>query len=484
MKLSLWNQQPLLLPLLVLGACATRSGNYQMRNSEELEDLKSSLKANAFRPCENISRTIKLTTPVREARILWHESKPVLVYEGAFQQAIKTVWQPLDEDLNLKGDGVVIGQRNIPHVTDFQTNSDALGGFWTTYRFKVPQSEIFAAAVEYLPSGPEKKNVVRLGMPQNRDSTVQRIWILPLPQTGTPAGVQENQRGIAHVIIKTVSILPGSIENAESVYTWYLLHASKSVVKKMGEYRPSANNISIENFFLSPETNDPLGVAISNDRIDSVGKNSSKPHNRILNMRPFAPNSPSELLHEDSRALSSFTAYSAESNSDMVHMAWLREPEEDSHPSIEMLSLPLSVPKHNALQKLSTKKAMKRSPLIKNIATPYFASKLEFTKIPSQSRAYDIAISWWGGNEPNQAFVFRRIHAENRSEALGSGTSLNPSHAFVSRKDLGFPMNATFAEQQDTMALAILYSETPRDAGVAAPGKLVVCSVPREFLQE
>jgi hypothetical protein len=484
MKPSLWNKLPLLLTLLALGACATRGSNYATRPTEELEDLKSSLNATAFRPCENVSRTLKLTTPIREAKIIWHEDKPVLIYEGVFQQAVKTVWQPLNEDLNLNGDGVVVGQRNIPHVTDFQTSSDALGGFWTTYRFKVPQSEIFAAAVEYLPIGPEKKSIVRLGMPQNRDSTVQRIWILPLPQTGTPTALQESQRGIAHIIVKTVSILPGSIENSESVYTWYLLHATKSVVKKMGEYRPSSNNLSIENFFLSPEANDPLGVAISNEQASSMGKQSGKPHNRILNMRPFSPNSPSELLHEDDRALSSFTVYSADSNSNRVYMAWLRDPQEEAHPSIEILSLPLSLPKHNALHKHSIKKSTQRSPLIKKIATPYFASKLEFTKLPSQNQAYDIALSWWGGNEPNQAFAFSRIRAENKAGTHGSGTNLNPSHAFVSRKDLGYPLSATIATQQDNKALTILYSENPRDTGTAAPGKLVVCSVPRAFLQE
>ncbi len=486
---------------LALLACANKRSDFDARPLEEVQYLQSTLTASKFQACESINSTIRLSAPIQNARIVWQEQSPILVYEGIFREAIKTVWQPLSKKFQQDGEGVVVGQRGMTFVGDFQTSSDAAGGFWTNYRFKIPGTEMYAIAVEYLAKTPkpakaknEKNNIIRLGMPQNVNDTAQRSWIIPLSQPGTAKTTQEKQIGMAHVIVKTVSVIPGSIENSETTYTWYILQANQGRVKKMGEYKVKDIPLTIEKFLLSRETTDPIGIGISTESIGKQGSFSSKESgtNTIFAIRPFAAGAPTHILHQDDRPLSSLAVGDTNNCLETAQVAWIREPVDTPHPSIEWLSTNIKTPGTAGTEPLSAKK---RKHLSRNIATKriplgYFPSQLDFVKVPTENNTIATALSWWGGTDQERGLIITRVAPTERATSRdpenidASERTTKPfTRAFVSRDELGSPFGVTFSPNNDP-ALIIVYADTTRQDTSATASKIRFCRVTKSQLFE
>jgi hypothetical protein len=453
---------------------------------ESVQDLQTTLKTSSLKSCETVKSGIKLTAPVQKAKIIWNENKPVLVYEGAFKDAIKTVWQPLTASFEQDGQGIVIGQRGMPHVGDFNAHADAFDGFWTNYRFKIPNTEMHAVAVEYLSKSSGEK-IVRLAMPQSRDHSAQRSWIIPLPQPNTDPKIQKQQLGIAHVIVKTVSTIPGSIEKSESLYTWYILHAGKGIVKKMGEFKPNDPVVNIEQFVLSRETSDPIGIGLassqSSNKDNFNGRNDTI--SSVVAIRPFVSGAPTHVLHEDNRPLSSLTVSKTDFFLESAIAAWIRDPVDATHPSIEWTPSRFKIPgSPNTQALLSYKKGrnLTRNKELRRINTSYFPSQPEFTQVPNTDGTVSTALTWWGGNDSERALVISRVRPPSKSTAA-SPQEPSKTLALLSRDELGIPVHASFSVTTDP-AFVMTFTSTPHEQNTDTASEIRFCSVEKSQLAE
>lgn len=474
-----------LFPLALL-ACACASRRTSSNNSNNANDenfLKSTLNASQFTQCETINSGLKLTVPVQNARFAWNDNAPVLLYEGIFREAIKTVWQPLNNRFKPEGDGIVIGQRGMPYVGDFQTASDAFESFWTNYRFKIPNTEMHAIAVEYLEKSESKNNIVKLAMPQNRNSTAQRAWLIPAARQGASKTHPENQKGMAHVIVRFVSVMPGGIENSQTTYTWYLLNAGKGIVKKMGDFQPSTNQISIEKFLFTSEIDDPIGVGVTNSA-EVLDTKAALPNPRtssnttsIVAIRPFVPNSPTHVLHEDDRPLSSLAVGDVSANLSSAVVAWIRDPVDTPHPSVEWIASTLKIPGTAGSEPLGSRKRRRlvRNTNLKRIPLNYFPTQLEFANVFSQSSTTELVLSWWGGADSDQGFVFVPIYKTNKnnSRIFENAPQLK---AVAPKNGLGSPMGATFFNRHQ-QTLVLTFAESPAAQNSAAPSTVHFCAI-------
>ncbi len=467
-------------------ACSSLRSNFDARTQDDLENLKSTLKADSFLTCKSFAPGAKLTVPVQNARIFWNDSAPVLVYEGIFRDAMKTVWQPLTPQFKLNGEGVVIGQKSMSYVGNFTTNSDASGGFWTTYRFKIPGTEMHATAVEFLQDSSSKK-IVRLAMPQLQNHTAQRSWIIPLPQPGTDPNLQKQQRGLAHIVVRTVSTQPGSIEGSTTTYTWYLLHAPKGIVKKMGEHKVGGTHISIEKFVLSREHSDPVGIGITSSKITQNGgfHESKNGVTTVLAIRPFSSGSPTHVIHEDERPLSSLTVSEKTLFIDSVSLAWVRDPLNSTHPSIEWISSPIKVPGTQGAIPLkpNQNKRLTRNTSLKRISLGYFPSQLEFTQVGAHENTPQMALSWWGGEDTERGLILLPLNSTPPKE-LAPSLGRNPNtRAVVSAENLGWPLSATFSATHEK-ALIITHSSNAPSGNSTTPAEIRFCAVTKEELSK
>jgi hypothetical protein len=469
-----------------LGGCATKRSSFDARPLENVRDLQTTLKTSSFKPCETVKTNLKLTSPVQKAELLWNENKPVLVYEGAFKDGMKTVWQPLKTNFEQDGEGIVVGQRGMPYVGDFKAHTDALDGFWTNYRFKIPGTEMHAIAVEYL-SKSSGAQIVRLAMPQSRDHSAQRSWVIPLPLPGTDPKTKKQQTGLAHVIVKTVSTIPGTIDKPELLYTWYVLHAGKGIVKKMGEYKPQTPFVTIEQFVLSRDTNDPIGIGLGSSQSSNKGNFNEKVDtiSSIVAIRPFIPGTPTHVLHEDNRPLSSFAVSKTDFFLDSALVAWVRDPVDATHPSIEWTPSRFKVPGSPSTQALLPYKKgrnLTRNRELRRINTSYFPSQLDFQRVPNADGTISTALTWWGGNDSDRALVISRVVPPSKL-TVGSPPETPKTLALLSRDELGTPVNATFSATTNP-SLVMTFTSTPHDQNTGKASEIRFCAVEKSQLTE
>jgi hypothetical protein len=469
-----------------LGGCATKRFSFDTRPQENIHDLQATLKTSSLKSCETVNTNIRLTAPVQKAEIFWNENKPILIYEAAFKDAVKTVWQPLNKKFEQDGQGVVIGQRGMPYVGEFSAHSDALGGFWTSYRFKIPNTEMHAVAVEYLEKSASAK-IVRLAMPQSRDYSAQRSWIIPLPQPKTDPKQQQQQLGLAHVIVKTVSTIPGSIEKSEALYTWYLLHAGRGIVKKMGEFRPSVPIVNIEQFVLSRDINDPIGIGLASAQSSSRNNFGEKSDtiSSVVAIRPFTPGAPTHVLHEDNRPLSSLAVSKTDVFLNSAIVAWVRDPIDTTHPSIEWTSSKFKIPGSPTTQGLSPYKKGRnliRDKEIRRISVNYFPSQLDFVQFPNSENMASTALTWWGGNDSERALIVSQLPPTSKA-APGSLPETPRTIAVLSRDIIGTPLAATFSTTENN-AVVLTFTNTSRDQNTDTASEIRFCSVEKSTLAE
>ena len=226
------------LPLLTF--CATTlplfgcvTGLSKVRSGEQFEYLKSVLAATRLNECKIQTTHWEIPARLRNARVVKSNGKLVFLYEGIFRTGIRTVWQPLQANLNFNGDGIILGQKDQTYVVDFNVFSDTVQNTWTTYRAKTADSELYTGTVEFLEKN-SKKPLVRLKIPTTESESIQQIWTLLTP---TP--------GMVNVVVRTNSYSDAATEGSEqSSFTWYQVYTPKKQVRKIAEYQAAGENLT------------------------------------------------------------------------------------------------------------------------------------------------------------------------------------------------------------------------------------------------
>jgi hypothetical protein len=478
-----------LVASVVLLGCATKRGEADL-DIADMEELKEVLNASEFRSCNIVENRVKLPVPVRTASVITADGKTTVVYEGLFRESVKTVWQPLSKGYQIEEDGVVVGNRNSPHVVDFTTQYDTERGFWATFRSKIANSERFFATVEYLPHDSKGVKVARVVLPLSGDETTQRIWVIPLPQISSPTTNRDKQAGMAHVFVKTVSTTGNISEASEGQITWFLVHGPKGAVKKMGEYRDRPGSSFLpERFLLTTNADDPTAVGLSFETSDYDESQSAggagRHQSRIIAMRPFLPNTPQTVLHQERTNLSTLAVSSEDGSTSSMVLAWLKNSEDASPPSIfyayhrlavgemrppgaEQTPVAPPAPEKPTLptKQVKGKKAKKRAlqPLkpipavahsnaasklaIREIKTGYIPARLQFEPTAFGSNSNNsMMLTWIGGTDTHLALISAFLPETIKSLPAGNAPSDGGTRtvALTSGDSLGRLLSATIS---------------------------------------
>jgi hypothetical protein len=523
LRRSLTPVSPALASLAILVGCISPKTEVGL-DVVNLEELKEVLNTTEFRSCAVVEASIKLPVPIRTANILSHDDKVSIVYEGLFRESVKTVWQPLTNRYRIEEDGVVVGNRNAPFVVDFNTQQDANRGFWTTFRSKLAGSERFFATIEYLPTNSKGVKVARVNLPLSEQETTQRIWIIPLPQPSSPAANRDKQSGVAHVFVKTVTTSGTIGDNPEGQITWFLVHAPKGVVQKMGKYRDRPGTSFLpERFLLTDGANDPTAVGLSLESSDydevPTGSSASGFQSRIIAMRPFLPKAPETVLHQETTNLSTLAVSSEDGSTNTMVLAWIKSTENAAPPSIFYAFHRLAVsemrPRGSQTTITTLQSAEKSAPVarrgkekkqakkgaptpapapaktnitsrlaVAEIKTGYIPSRLQFGPPPSDAKGpISMMLTWIGGTDSHLALISASLSENMRR--LQAGTSVAGDGprtvALTSGNNLGRLLSATISSQsKGNVYLTYLESGKPN---TPQPATLRLCVAKRADLE-
>lgn len=239
-----------LLPIFVLTACASTSQDSIPNTASNLEVFKGVVSASTIIPCKEIANPLKIPSKVSFAKVLWSDSNhPQLLYQGAFRDSMKTVLQPLNDDFEADGDGLVLGPKNENYVTDFAFIKDALHNTWAKYRVRAKETQLYYPYVEFLSKS--SKQIARVQLPVEPDNTAQQLWVMPFSSS------------IAEVVVRYNSIDMEADDSDRSSYIWYEVDMSKNSFNKRGEFKSTKMPLSIASFSLLDNNPEPVTFAVA-----------------------------------------------------------------------------------------------------------------------------------------------------------------------------------------------------------------------------
>ncbi len=339
------------------------------RTEEQMEYLQETISASVFRECKISPVTLDVPAPVRNARIIWNANKPVLIYEGQFQDSIKTIWQPLNASFELNGAGLVLGLKNESYVQDFATYEDKFKNTWTSFRYKGKGGQIFYGAIEYS-AAQKNSSPIQIKIPSSSSDSIQQVWLIPT-----------SQNGIAQVITRSNSatLSVDKSDKVQSTYTWYTVNALRNQIKKSGEFKDLSNRMGNANFLPLEKSNEPVALVVIHAPVDDAATDPKMQRNlfKIVAFRLFSTKEQVQVAESDA-PLSSLTVTAR--NPEEIHTiaAWTKEPEGASSPTIQWAYFRLDTGPNGTFS--NTRKSASNSQL------PFIALK----KIPTTQKSLNL----------------------------------------------------------------------------------------------
>lgn len=410
---------------LPVASCAHGIFASNARTAAQNQLLSDSIGADAKIACRVVAGPWEVPAPVRQASLVWDGEDAVLVYEGQFREAVKTVWQPLEPgSLAFQGDGLVLGNRGTPFVRDFRKQLDAAGNTWTSFRQKAPSGETYTAVVEYL-EGQGRGTLIRFALPTARTESVQEIWLLPLSQAGR-----------ANVVVRVNST---SLNNEDGIdrsrFSWFSVAAgSGTQARKLGDYTEAFNTFSSVEFVQTEKEGEPVAIGIASPSSRGPATQSQKAPRmnfKLLALRMFRRGANEEtILYESQAPLGSLVAKPRLPQDKVLHLAWFEEAADSSYPKLQWVQAPFDPalpkglaaafapppqagppvpPPPPAKTKAKAKGKAKTKPpapaartllqaLVRTRALSHIASHLEFLPHPLAPDAPPI-LTWWANLE-------------------------------------------------------------------------------------
>ncbi|MEY4064294.1 MAG: hypothetical protein RIR26_502, partial [Pseudomonadota bacterium] len=150
----------------------------EIRSTSEIDELRTAVNASRALECKLMGNEWYIPGDVQHAKLVRNKNNLALVYQALLRTGPRTVYQSLTRGLAFEGDGVVVGLKNLPNVTDYETYQNASGDVMTVSRTKAPNSELFKAMVEINVEGDTWWRPI---LPTDANETVQQIWpVLPM----------------------------------------------------------------------------------------------------------------------------------------------------------------------------------------------------------------------------------------------------------------------------------------------------------------
>jgi hypothetical protein len=224
-----------------------------VRNAADFAAIENETGMHSFQGCGSItSPDWEFPGPHRNLRIIQHDGQNVLLYEVVGPATVRTIWQTLDERLNVTEDGVMVGIPQHPHTVDFDVQSDSQGNTWAWYRFKKRGSEVYGAGVEFAEARTNRLSRQQIAVPN--DLSVQQMWALADPESADQA------QPVLQLIVRAYP--SDSFESTRAHFLWFEVPSNGEPPLPKGNFIDAEGRFESVQFILDSATHQPVAVAL------------------------------------------------------------------------------------------------------------------------------------------------------------------------------------------------------------------------------
>lgn len=428
-----------------LHGCATLGATLKADTSESSEP--PDLEATRLEICQPFGRTWDLEGNAQSLEVFRNHDQWVLVYETMMRNGPRTVWQPLRPDLAFDGDGIVVGQKNLPLISDFRVQHDPKRNSWISYRAKRHGSELYSSFIEFLPSkdGKGADTLHRIRIPTNASESVQEVWVLPT-----------SSHGVASVVVRVNPFTESGEEI--TLFRWYAVTPARNQAKVVGEFRSNSVVLASTRFIPMAKTFEPIAFSImsQSQAFEAADPKYQRSSFKLVAKRLFTRAKEEVTLYESPTPLANLALESAPKPSTTVNtlLTWLQEPSEGANSLVQWAPLRFDATEAGF-------QALKKS-------QPRLAPKfLEVVREPARLRMRTLrtgalAIAWWTASDEHSAYLVTPIWPQPPELSVDDGydSTGNP------RKKLRPVTSGVFASEKRGRILGIAEGAGPNGADV------------------
>ncbi len=442
--------------LLLLGCKSTPPVVNVQRTPEQRDELKAILNVKRLVDCKLVNQEWFIPGDVQQAEIVRSKSSLALVYQAMLRTGPRTVYQSLTPGLAFDGDGISVGQKNAPNVSDFRAIDDSAGNMWTISRFKESGAEIYKGLVEVI----LKNKSLRSVLPTAENTSVQQIWITQ------PAG-----NGAANIVVRTTPVDDSENSGAadESTFLWFQVGSADNSTRLMGTFKPANTVIQPSAFLALEKTAEPVAIAVTQSRgkDDSIDSPTLSSGARVSLHRLFSPQRQERTIFEGKGLISNLNVSAP--NSSGIHLAWLFSPQQRSGRYLQTTSLKVRTIPERFFSKTNE---LEREPLLVT-EMEYEGNEPEYLFTYNQNQPIPV-LGWWAKLENDIALIMQPVIPQFRAglstsirapDGTNLGLSFAPSLGILPPKNFKRVMNikaapsatekniAVFSDRRDTSEL-------------------------------
>lgn len=458
---------PLIVTLLfIVTGCASAQVAATGRTPEQKDEIKNLVQAGKIFECRLSSADWTIPGDVSQAQMFKSEGKWALIYEALLRSGPRSVFQPLQANFSFNGDGIAMGQRDAPRVTDVKTFEDSNRNRWFVSRSKMTNSELFSGLVEVLSNGKNFRSVI----PVPAGESVQQIWP-SLPAVS----------GFANIVVRsTPSDDSGTGNDDESIFRWYQVGLADNSAKLITLYKPKRENIQPAGFISMEKTTEPVAVTIVQPRLDSAdadpraGDQTTK-----ISLRRIFTRTPSERVVFSAKGSFSSLTLSDSSVAPSTHLAWILTPLRGGNRFLQTVTLPVRFVPERYFSRPTARdfESFLATEINYDANTPDFSFNL------SKDNQLIPVLAWWGNLENDVALLVQVLNPAFRSlkgnllkteDGTALGVQFQPSLAIVPPKPYNRVMYFSAAPTQSEKSIMIL-SNRSDSADVSKESNLYLC---------
>lgn len=463
--------QPRWLPivfafLLTSTGCTSTPSASAGRSPEQKDEIKNLVQAGKIFECRLSSADWTILGDVSQAQMFKSEGKWALIYEALLRSGPRSVFQPLQANFSFNGDGIAMGQRGAPRVTDVKTFEDTNRNRWFVSRSQMANSELFSGLVEVLANGKNFRSVI----PVPAGESVQQIWP-SLPAVS----------GVANIVVRsTPSDDSGTGNDDESIFRWYQVGLADNSAKLITLYKPRQENIQPAGFISMERTTEPVAVTIVQPRLDTAdadpraGDQTTK-----ISLRRIFTRAPAERIVFAAKGSFSSLTLSDSSVAPSTHLSWILTPLRGGNRYLQTVTLPVRFIPERYFSRPTARdfESFLATEINYDANTPDFSFNLSKDNQPIP------VLAWWGKLENDVALLVQVLSPAFRSlrgnvlksvDGTALGVQFQPSLAIIPPKPYNRVMYFSAAPTQSEKSIMIL-SNRSDSADISKESNLYLC---------
>jgi hypothetical protein len=454
-----------LFAAVLYAACATTKAS-PVRTPEQKEEIQNLLQSVKLIECRLASRAWSIPGDVTQAQVFKENNHWTLIYEALLRTGPRTVYQPIGLDFLFNGDGIAMGLREAPKVSDLKSFEDLSRNRWFTSRTKLGRSELYSGLVEVIVKGQNRRTL----LPVPANESVQQMWpSLPAPP------------GLMNIIVRTTSSDDSMMsQDDQSMFRWYQVGLNEKSARLIATYKPKGEDLQPSGFVSLEKTGEPIAVGIVQPkialadvavrRIDGISKISLR--------RLFHPQAAERVIFSGQGHISGLTLSDPSFQSSM-HLAWIFSPQRGGQRFLQTTSFPVKLIPERYFNRGPLKEA---EPLLAT-EIAYEANNPDFSFTSNNQNQIIPVLGWWAKLENDVALLaqvitpaFRQTRGLNLKAADGTqlGVKFQPSLAIIAPTSYKRVLFFTAAPTQSDKSLMLL-SNRNDSAEIAKESEIYPC---------